>query len=247
MNFSAATLDPTIPSHRCMASAFWARLGLPLPPPNLRRIHSRWRSRNRLSLREINREYRKKNTEKDREYRREYRKSERGQAAWRAIYVRLRRDPFYRAKQNLRSRIYRALKGGEKKSAKTFVLLGCSPEHLKTHIEKQFRLGMNWGNYGSVWHIDHVRPCANFDLSDPAQQRDCFHFSNLQPLFAKENLSKGKTFMPNSLKPVEPTEVHPNPPPNSPWNYSVDEEVERQKALDRADQKIPNDPSRTIL
>jgi hypothetical protein len=50
---------------------------------------------------------------------------------------------------------------------------------------------MTWENYGPVWHVDHIRPCASFDLTDPAQQRECFHFSNLQPLFAAENLAKG--------------------------------------------------------
>lgn len=50
---------------------------------------------------------------------------------------------------------------------------------------------MTWENYGPVWHVDHIRPCASFDLQDPAQQRECFNFKNLQPLFAKENLKKG--------------------------------------------------------
>lgn len=49
---------------------------------------------------------------------------------------------------------------------------------------------MTWGNYGPIWHVDHKRPCAGFDLTDPAQQRECFHYTNLQPLFAEENMSK---------------------------------------------------------
>ena len=53
--------------------------------------------------------------------------------------------------------------------------------------------------------------------------------------------------MAENLKPAEPTEVHPNPAPTSPWNYSIDEEAERQKALDRANDKVPNNPSRPIL
>jgi hypothetical protein len=55
----------------------------------------------------------------------------------------------------------------------------------------RFRPGMTWENYGPVWHVDHIKPCAKFDLTDPDQQRACFHFSNLQPLFADENLRKG--------------------------------------------------------
>jgi len=48
-----------------------------------------------------------------------------------------------------------------------------------------------WDNYGSGWHIDHIRPCSSFDLSDEEQQRACFHHSNLQPLWVKDNLEKG--------------------------------------------------------
>jgi hypothetical protein len=48
---------------------------------------------------------------------------------------------------------------------------------------------MSWKNYGK-WHIDHIRPCSSFDLSDPQQQRTCFNYSNLQPLWAKDNLNK---------------------------------------------------------
>jgi len=58
-------------------------------------------------------------------------------------------------------------------------------------IRGQFRPGMSWDNHGLVWHLDHVRPCASFDLTDPEQQRICFRWDNFQPLFAKENLQKG--------------------------------------------------------
>jgi len=53
---------------------------------------------------------------------------------------------------------------------------------------------MSWDNYGSYWHIDHIRPCASFDLTDPEQQKDCFDFTNLQPLEAKENIRKGAKY-----------------------------------------------------
>lgn len=49
---------------------------------------------------------------------------------------------------------------------------------------------MSWENYGSYWHVDHKIPCAKYDLTDPNQQKACFHFSNLQPLEASENIRK---------------------------------------------------------
>lgn len=91
---------------------------------------------------------------------------------------------------NLRSRINKVLKGSSK-SASTFELLGCSHDQLKLHLESKFKKGMTWKNYGTKWHIDHIEPCASFDLSSPEQQRICFHFTNLQPMRSKENLSKG--------------------------------------------------------
>jgi hypothetical protein len=59
------------------------------------------------------------------------------------------------------------------------------------HLQLQFRDGMSWNNYGRVWHVDHIKPCASFNLLDESEQLKCFHYSNLQPLFAHENLVKG--------------------------------------------------------
>lgn len=75
-------------------------------------------------------------------------------------------------------------------------MLGCSVEDLKTKLEAQFQSGMSWDNYGRTgWHIDHIRPCASFDLSDPMQQAECFHYTNLQPLWALDNMKKGSTYL----------------------------------------------------
>ena len=95
-----------------------------------------------------------------------------------------------RIKHNLRMRTRHVLRG-KIKSGTTICLLGCQPEFLISYIEKQFKEGMTWDNYGrNGWHIDHILPCASFDLSDPEQQKECFHYTNLQPLWAEDNLRK---------------------------------------------------------
>lgn len=85
-----------------------------------------------------------------------------------------------------------ALKRGQSKSKTARELVGCDLDELRTHLESQFHPGMTWGNHGyEGWHVDHIRPLAAFDLSDPEQQKQAFHFSNLQPLWKKDNLDKG--------------------------------------------------------
>jgi len=92
----------------------------------------------------------------------------------------------------LRMRISCAIKSqGAYKATKTIKLVGCSVKELKEYIEKQFTDGMNWDNYGKKgWHIDHILPCAGFNLIEKEEQQKCFHYTNLQPLWAQENLSK---------------------------------------------------------
>ena len=89
-------------------------------------------------------------------------------------------DPQFRLKHNLRTRLHHALKGSNK-SASTMALLGCSIVHLKDYLAMRFLPGMTWENQGT-WHVDHMIPCASFDLSDPEHQRRCFHYTNLQPV-----------------------------------------------------------------
>ena len=102
--------------------------------------------------------------------------------------LRLATDEKFKLIQNLRKRVYNALKGITK-SDTTKNLLGCSIEYLKQHLENQFQLGMTWDNYGK-WHVDHKKPCCKFDFTKIEQQRECFHYTNLQPLWAIDNLKK---------------------------------------------------------
>jgi len=70
-------------------------------------------------------------------------------------------------------------------------LIGCSALELRRHIETLWLDGMSWDNYGlHGWHVDHIIPCAVFELADPVEQKQCFHHTNLQPLWAEDNLAK---------------------------------------------------------
>ena len=96
----------------------------------------------------------------------------------------------HRLAKNLSVRMCSALKN-KYKSKSIPNLIGCSIEQLKQHLEKQFRRGMTWGNYGRCgWHVDHIIPCSKFDLTIIEEQKKCFNFSNLQPLWALENILK---------------------------------------------------------
>jgi hypothetical protein len=99
-------------------------------------------------------------------------------------------DPVWRVRRCLRKRIWDAVRGRAGKSARTMELVGCSAPELIAHLEKQFSPGMSWENYGK-WHVDHKKPCSAFDLTDPEQQRLCFNYTNLQPLWALDNIRKG--------------------------------------------------------
>lgn len=108
----------------------------------------------------------------------------------RAAFRMLRRRRDYAEKRiakALRRRLEKIVKGYRRK---TEDLIGCPVQRLRAHLESQFTGGMSWDNYG-LWHIDHVRPCIRFNLKIPEQQRECFRFTNLQPLWAVDNRSKG--------------------------------------------------------
>jgi hypothetical protein len=137
--------------------------------------------RSRLSPGEVSRkksEWKKANPAKHREHKKRWRQGRRAKA--------LPEDKILAA---CRSRLADAVKAqGGSKSARTRELLGCPPEFLRAHLEAQFTPGISWETYGPKgWHIDHIKPCAKFDLTKPEEQRACFHFTNLQPLWWYDN------------------------------------------------------------
>jgi hypothetical protein len=98
----------------------------------------------------------------------------------------------------LRNKMWYTLnKRSIKKQNKTINLLGCSIKELIIYLESRFLPGMDWNNYGRKtdnWCIDHIIPCAYFDLTDPEQQKECFHYTNLQPLWFIDNIKKNSFY-----------------------------------------------------
>jgi hypothetical protein len=111
---------------------------------------------------------------------------------WCRVYQnkRYKTDLKYRIRLLTSSIILRAVKRQRTgKSKSTEKLVGCSFKQLLHHLETQFKDGMSWNNMGK-WEIDHIIPCASFDLTKKEEQEKCFHWTNLQPLWAKENRIK---------------------------------------------------------
>lgn len=105
----------------------------------------------------------------------------------------------FKISQNLRSRLRLAIINGDGvKYSRTLELLGCSIEEFRLHLESKFISGMSWENYGyKGWHIDHIKPCCLFDLKQEDQVKQCFHYTNMQPLWWQDNFSKGSKFKEN--------------------------------------------------
>lgn len=147
-------------------------------PEAKRKYNAQYRGTNKEHLNKKRREWGQKNTRHFYNYHNAYRKERR------------RNEPLYAAYCDLRGRIRSLLTNG-RKSESSKKLLGCSVEQLKNYLESKFLPGMSWENRGlKGWHIDHIRPVASFDLSQPEEIARCFHYTNLQPLWAIDNLKK---------------------------------------------------------
>jgi hypothetical protein len=157
-------------------------------------------SKNKEAIKERNQNQYLKNKEKRLEYQKNYaRKNKeilRPKIAARAI-KKYHSDIFYKIKSNLSIRMRKFFK---KNGSRTVDFIGCSIDELKCHLESKFQDGMNWDNYGlHGWHVDHIRPCTSFDLSKKEEQEKCFHYTNLQPLWAIDNIKKSNKWGPPIL------------------------------------------------
>jgi hypothetical protein len=139
-----------------------------------------WRKDNPEKEAETRQKYNEENRDKLNEYHRQWKQEKRDN------------DINYKLKENtsrrIRYELNTLLKG--KKTKRTIEYIGCTIDELKLHIEKQFTQEMSWENYGSYWHIDHIIPCAAWDLIKEEDNKYCWNFRNLQPLESSENQSK---------------------------------------------------------
>jgi hypothetical protein len=127
---------------------------------------------NKERIKEYEKQYYQANKEKINEYEKQRRKT----------------DHMFKLKKLLRDRSQKAFKRkGYSKNTKTQEMLGVDWEIAKQHIERQFKKGMNWENHGE-WHIDHIIPLAS--AKTPERLKQLCHYTNLQPMWAVDNLSK---------------------------------------------------------
>ena len=132
-----------------------------------------WQQENKEHSKEYFKQYKQENKDRINKYQKERKKT----------------DVLFRLSTNLRSRTWSAFKNkGYSKNTKTQEMLGVEWEVAKLHIERQFTKGMNWSNYGE-WHIDHIIPLASANTEQ--EIINLCHYTNLQPLWAEENFSKG--------------------------------------------------------
>jgi hypothetical protein len=154
----------------------------------------KYRQENKEKITANKREYRQENKEEIAAYQREYRQEHREDRNARDR-KRRKNDPVYAITKRLRCRMWNAVKraGLDKKCDSSSELLGISYQGLKEWLEPQFTEGMTWENR-SDWHVDHIVPCDAFDMTVETNQRICFWYKNLQPMWANDNIQKSNTY-----------------------------------------------------
>lgn len=146
-----------------------------------REYQQRYRAENKDRVEASRKRWRDNNPEKIKEYQQRAHKKESS-------------DPLLRMLKSLRTRMAELLRhAGEPKKSRCLDLIGCTLDELKLHLESQFVDGMTWCNYGSVWHVDHIRPLSSY-TKDELVNGGGWHKENLQPLLREENLRKGSHY-----------------------------------------------------
>jgi len=159
-----------------------------------------YRIRNKELIAKRRKEFRKKNPELIALQKKKYANNNLDKIS---LYRRnkIKNDIQFKLAARLRSRMGNAIKRNSKLGS-SVKDLGCSILELKFYLEGKFKDGMSWDNYGTKWHIDHVIPLTFFDLTNREQFLKACHYTNLQPLWAKENLIKGNRVVLSTAKPL---------------------------------------------
>lgn len=146
--------------------------------------------KNKEQLKRSSKEYYKNNKTEMRQYKRNYRQNNKDKINKNARDYR-NNNVNAKIAALTRTRIRETLKtNNARKSNSSVKLLGCSYEFFKQYLESKFTKGMGWENHGLYgWHIDHIKPCSLFNLLDPEQQKLCFHYTNIQPLWATKEIA----------------------------------------------------------
>ena len=166
----------------------------------------KWQKENPEKKKASEKKWREENPEHGKKWREENReKKKAGQKKWREenpkySRERRRKDPVFRLMGNMRSGLWKGLKGLGKNES-TFKYIGMTPDQLMDYLEGQFtprqiREGMTQDNYGK-WHVDHIRPLASFDFAGPDREEQlhiAWHYNNYQPMWAADNCSKGAKY-----------------------------------------------------
>ena len=146
-------------------------------------IKKKWREKNPEKVRAASKKYSKENPEKERARHKKYMRRRRQE------------DPIFRLLHNMRGNLSRCL-SGKQKNSHTMQYVNMTPDELMDYLEGRFTEGMTRDNYGE-WHVDHIRPLASFDFTGPDKEEQlhmAWNYTNLQPLWAADNMSKGAKY-----------------------------------------------------
>jgi len=147
----------------------------------------KWIDNNKEARKEYRRQYNLKNKEIENKKCNEwYRKNKHKVNKW--YKNKIATDPLFKLTSNIRTLIRISIKGkGYTKKSKTYQILGCTFEEFKQHLENKFTEGMTWDNAGK-WHLDHIYPVSR--ATDEQHLIQLNHYTNFQPLWAKDNIKK---------------------------------------------------------
>jgi hypothetical protein len=151
-----------------------------------------WKAKNRERVAEYNKKYKAEHRDEISIYNTAYSLNNRDTIQQRssANYLRLyHEDPNFKVAHLLRARVRKTLNGNIRADS-ALEFLGCTLDFFKAWLTYCFAEDMNFDNHGNIWHIDHTIPCSKFNFTNDSEQKICFHWSNMKPMYAVDNISK---------------------------------------------------------